>query len=139
MATKAQHAADYQRLPPFLRALRDEAKLTQRQLGERLGKPQSWVYNCETGNRRVDVTEFVAWAQACGLDPQNAFARFLRPGEEAGPDESRRADQPPPRPPRRLGRVRPGGPLSRPRRQDQPGRARGAHQPGRPKPVSPAE
>jgi transcriptional regulator with XRE-family HTH domain len=77
MATKAQHGRAYQRLPPFLRALRQEAGLTQRGLGQRLKKPQSWVYNCESGNRRVDVTEFVAWAKACGADPEVAFARFL--------------------------------------------------------------
>ncbi len=77
MATKSQHSAAYRRLPPFLRALREEAGLTQRELGKRLKKPQSWVYNCESGNRRVDVAEFVAWARACGIDAKDAFARFL--------------------------------------------------------------
>lgn len=77
MATKAQHASPYRKLPGFLRALREEAGLTQRELGKRLRKPQSWVYNCESANRRVDVTEFIAWARACGGDPQDAFARFL--------------------------------------------------------------
>ena len=77
MATKAQHAPPYQRLPGLLRTLREEAGLTQRQLGQRLGKPQSWVYNCETANRRVDVTEFIAWARACDVDPRVAFARLL--------------------------------------------------------------
>ena len=77
MATKSQHAAAYQRLPPFLRMLRGEAELTQRELGKKLKKPQSWVYNCETGNRRVDVTEFIAWVRACGIDVQAAFVRFL--------------------------------------------------------------
>jgi transcriptional regulator with XRE-family HTH domain len=77
MATKAQHGKDYQRVMGLLRALREQAELTQRALGERLYKPQSWVYNCETGNRRVDVTEFVAWARACGTDPEDAFARLL--------------------------------------------------------------
>jgi transcriptional regulator with XRE-family HTH domain len=77
MATKAQQAADYQRLPGLLRALRQEAGLTQRGLGKRLGKPQSYVYNCETANRRVDVAKFVAWARACGAEPRAAFARFL--------------------------------------------------------------
>ena len=43
----------------------------------RLRKPQSFVYNCETGNRRVDVSEFVAWASACQLDPVDAFRQFL--------------------------------------------------------------
>jgi transcriptional regulator with XRE-family HTH domain len=78
MATKSQHATLYQRLPQFLRALREEAGLTQRELGKRLRKPQSWVYNCETANRRVDVTEFIAWAKACSVDEQDAFARFLQ-------------------------------------------------------------
>jgi transcriptional regulator with XRE-family HTH domain len=77
MATKAQHAPAYETLPPLLRALREEAGLSQRALGELLGKPQSWVHNCEVANRRVDVAEFAAWATACGVDPQVAFTRFL--------------------------------------------------------------
>lgn len=77
MATKSQHAAAYRRVPVFLRALREEAGLTQRDLGKRLKKPQSWVYNCETANRRVDVAEFITWAKACGIDPGEAFSRFL--------------------------------------------------------------
>ena len=77
MATKAQHEPDYKLLPPFLRTLREAAGLTQRDLGEKLGKPQSWVYNCETGNRRVDVTEFTAWARGCSVDPGAAFTQFL--------------------------------------------------------------
>jgi transcriptional regulator with XRE-family HTH domain len=87
MATKAQHSRPYQSLPPFLRELREEAGLTQRELGERLGKPQSWVYNCESANRRVDVTEFIAWATACGIEPPDAFARFL---EATAPRQGRR-------------------------------------------------
>src|SRR3954452_507336 len=77
MATKSQHAPRYQAVPPLLRALREEAGLTQRALGECLQKPQSWVYHCESANRRVDVTEFVAWSRACGVDPQAAIARLL--------------------------------------------------------------
>ena len=77
MATKSQHAPQYQHLPPLLRALREEAELTQRDLAGRLAKPQSWVYNCESANRRVDATEFIVWARACGADPQAAFARLL--------------------------------------------------------------
>jgi hypothetical protein len=46
-------------------------------LGQRLGKPQSWVYNCETGNRRVDVTELAAWARSCGTGALAVFRRFL--------------------------------------------------------------
>lgn len=78
MPTKAQHSLAYRRLPQFLRALREEAGLTQRQLGHQLGKPQSYIYNCESANRRVDVPDFIAWAVACDLDPLRAFRRFLK-------------------------------------------------------------
>jgi len=44
---------------------------------DRLKKAQSWIYNCETANRRVDVTEFIAWARACGVAPPDAFEQFL--------------------------------------------------------------
>ena len=78
MPQKAQHARAYRHLPGFLRQLREEAGLTQRELGRRLGKPQSWIYNCEAANRRLDVSEFIAWSTACGVKPTTAFARFLR-------------------------------------------------------------
>lgn len=96
MATKAQHSRLYQALPSFLRELRDEAGLTQRDLGEKLSKPQSWVYNCECANRRVDVTEFIAWAIACGIDAPTAFARFLLAADPPppSPQSARRSKRP---------------------------------------------
>lgn len=78
MSTKAQHSKKYRPIPELLRALREDASLTQRALGERLKKPQSWIYNCETGNRRVDVSEFCDWASACDSDPVSALRRFLK-------------------------------------------------------------
>jgi transcriptional regulator with XRE-family HTH domain len=77
MATKSQHSSAYRRLPDFLRSLREESHLTQRDLGKLMKKPQSWIYNCETANRRVDVAEFIEWAKCCGCDPRDAFSRFL--------------------------------------------------------------
>ncbi len=77
MATKAQHARRYLPLPPLLRSLREEAGLTQRGLGEAMRRPQSWIYNCEVGNRRVDLAEFCDWCRACGIDPAAAVRRFV--------------------------------------------------------------
>jgi transcriptional regulator with XRE-family HTH domain len=74
---KAQHAPAYRTLPPFLRHLREASGLTQRDLGRKIRKPQSWVYNCESGNRRVDVTEFIAWCRACDASPVDSFKRLL--------------------------------------------------------------
>jgi transcriptional regulator with XRE-family HTH domain len=78
MATKSQHAKAYRPLPGFLRELREKGGLTQRELGKRMKKPQSWIYNSETANRRVDVTEFIEWARCCGCDPGEAFSHFLK-------------------------------------------------------------
>lgn len=77
MAVKAQHSKEYRPLLRLLRAMREEAGMTQRDLGKALRKPQSWVYNCETGNRRVDLAEFCAWCEACGVDAPSAVRRFL--------------------------------------------------------------
>jgi transcriptional regulator with XRE-family HTH domain len=74
--TKAQHHAHYTAVPALLKRLREEAGLTQRQLGQRLRRPQSWVYNCETANRRVDVAEFVRWCRACDVQPAHAVRQL---------------------------------------------------------------
>ena len=74
---KSQHEPAYRPVPPFLRQLRERAGLTQRALGQRLRRPQSWVYNCETANRRVDVAEFALWCRACAADPTEALRELL--------------------------------------------------------------
>lgn len=58
--------------------MREKAGLTQRDLGKIITKPQSYIYNCETANRRVDITEFIIWSKACGVDAKTAFARLLK-------------------------------------------------------------
>ena len=78
MATKSQHNRIYRVLPSLLREMREQAELSQRELGKRLNKPQSWVHNCETANRRVDITEFILWAKACEINPKTAFSNLLK-------------------------------------------------------------
>ena len=77
---KAQHSPAYRVIPVMLRKMRESAGLTQRQIGAKLRRPQSWVYNCETGNRRVDVSEFLAWCRACSVDPVAAIAELAGKG-----------------------------------------------------------
>ena len=78
MATKSQHNLAYRKLPAYLRNMREKAGLTQREIGKRLKKPQSYVYNSETSNRRVDITEFIQWSRACDIDPKKAFSKLLK-------------------------------------------------------------
>jgi len=42
--------------------------LTQRELADRLHKPQSFVAKYERGERRIDVVEFLVVCQAIGVD-----------------------------------------------------------------------
>ena len=77
MCPKAQHAVAYRKLPLLLRNLREAAGFTQRELGKRMGKPQSWIYNCETANRRVGVTEFILWCRACEANPETTFQELV--------------------------------------------------------------
>jgi hypothetical protein len=73
---KAQHSRRYRALPGFLRELRCGAKLTQRELGVKLKVAHVFVHKSETGERRVDITEFSDWCVACKVDPEDAFRRL---------------------------------------------------------------
>lgn len=57
---------------------RRQAGVTQVELAERLGRPQSYVSKVERRERRVDVVEFVDWVSALGIDPASAFHTLLR-------------------------------------------------------------
>lgn len=48
---------------------REEAGVSQEQLAERLGRPQSYVSKTELGKRRLDVIEYLTFARAVGYDP----------------------------------------------------------------------
>lgn len=58
------HTPAYQHLLGRLRAAREAAPLTQVELAARLGKRQAYVSRCELGERRMDVIELLAWADA---------------------------------------------------------------------------
>lgn len=56
------HTSDYQRFLKRLKQGRLDAKLTQAQVSKKLGRPQSFVSKCESGERRVDVSELKLFA-----------------------------------------------------------------------------
>jgi transcriptional regulator with XRE-family HTH domain len=60
-----------------LAAARVRSGITQRDLADRLGKPQSFVSAYESGQRRVDVQEFIAITEALGSYPLKVFREVL--------------------------------------------------------------
>ncbi|HEY8750303.1 MAG TPA: helix-turn-helix transcriptional regulator [Tepidisphaeraceae bacterium] len=78
MPTKRNHALIYRKVPPFLREIREDAGLTQRQLADRITQSQWWVARCETGSRRIDVAEFTEFCIGCKVDPAKALTELAR-------------------------------------------------------------
>jgi len=50
--------------------------MTQRDLAKKLKMPQPWVHKSETGERRVDVAEFIDWCLACNVEAEEAIRRL---------------------------------------------------------------
>jgi len=78
MGTSPLHSPEYRKFCARLRAWREAAGLTQRELGKRLGKPHSYVAKTETGQRRMDPLEFIAWCKHVGVDPADEMRRLIR-------------------------------------------------------------
>jgi transcriptional regulator with XRE-family HTH domain len=60
-------SAAYKDIIAGIRLAREGADISQRELARRLGKPPSFVNKIEQLERRMDVLEFVAIAEALGL------------------------------------------------------------------------
>jgi transcriptional regulator with XRE-family HTH domain len=58
--------------------LRKRAGLTQRQLAEALGREQNLVARIETGQRRVDLVEWVGICRACEANPEVEISKLVR-------------------------------------------------------------
>ena len=63
----------YARLRSLILDARKGAGLSQAAVAEKLGRPQSYVADIERNERRIDVIEFLALAEAIGFDPVEAL------------------------------------------------------------------
>lgn len=73
---KSLYSADYLQFCDLLRRLRTGQGLTQVEIAERLDKPQSFVSKYESGERRLDVAESRAIAQAMGTTLEAVAAQL---------------------------------------------------------------
>ena len=92
-------SAKYERLRVWLRKERKSRNITMRTLGEKLGRPHQFVGKVESGERRLDVYEFVQYCQALGVSEQEGLyllsddysnGHMLPPVKSSGKEKSKK-------------------------------------------------
>jgi len=76
--SRTLRSARHEALRALLVAERKAAGLTQAMVAEKLGRYQSFVATVESGERRIDVVEFLDLACAIGFSPEDAIAKLAR-------------------------------------------------------------
>ena len=66
-----------QHLAALLREVRIAAGLTQVQVAQRIGQPQSYVSKYEQGEQRLDLIELASVCRAVGIPLLDLVRRFL--------------------------------------------------------------
>ena len=72
------HDPQYIELIARLRNARKVKKLSQKELGDLLNKPQSFVSKVETCERRLDMIEATKWCIALGISLEDALPPLLK-------------------------------------------------------------
>lgn len=70
---KSIYDEEYRTLIDALKVARKAAGLTQQDLADKLGRPQSFVAKVEGYERRLDVVEFLHLCRAVGTEPSSFF------------------------------------------------------------------
>ena len=73
---KSIFSTGQEELQSLLRELRENAKLTQKDVARRLGQPQSFVSKYESGERRLDLVELREVCDALGIPLTTFVKRF---------------------------------------------------------------
>lgn len=76
MAKKSAFSAEYRLLCKLLREARERAGLTQEDVAKRLNRPQSYVSKYESGERRLDVIEFLTITRVLSVEPREVFRKL---------------------------------------------------------------
>lgn len=75
---KSLRSREHRSVIAVLVATRKAAGLTQQQLAARLRKPQSFVSKYETGERRLDVPEFIRVSRSLAAEPAALIAKIAK-------------------------------------------------------------
>lgn len=69
LVSKSVSSSSYNYFRGLLAKARKDAKLTQAELATRLQRPQSYISKYESGERRLDIIEFLEVAESLDIDP----------------------------------------------------------------------
>jgi transcriptional regulator with XRE-family HTH domain len=74
----SMHTAAADALRGAVVELRKRSGQTQRELAAALGREQSYVGRIETGQRRIDLIEWITICRACSVDPQSELRKLVK-------------------------------------------------------------
>jgi transcriptional regulator with XRE-family HTH domain len=77
-STKSLRSRWHRAVVTVIAASRREAHMTQEDLANRLGWHRSRIARIESGERRIDVAEFITIAGALNVEPELLLGRVLR-------------------------------------------------------------
>ena len=75
---KTIHSKAYKIVRVWLVAMRHERRITQRDLAVLLDVPHSWVGKIETGERRLDLIEYIRICKVLAVDPHVGLDECLQ-------------------------------------------------------------
>jgi transcriptional regulator with XRE-family HTH domain len=78
------HSEPYRSVVRNLRAVREDAGMSQTALCVRLGKADNYISRIESAERSVGIVEIVKIGRALGIPPEELFARIIRDVSNTG-------------------------------------------------------
>ena len=76
--TRDLNSPRYRALRELIRSARKERGMSQVQVAKVMGRPQSYIADFERRERRIDVVEYLALAEAIGFDPAAVLAEVMK-------------------------------------------------------------
>jgi len=80
---KSLRSAIHQELIQLLQQKRKEAGLSQQAIAANMGWPQSDISKVETGERRLDVVEFLQFCEAINIQAEDAISELKKRGRSS--------------------------------------------------------
>ena len=90
---KSTYSGEYAALRTLLVEIREGAGFSQRQLARKLHVPHTWVAKVESGERRLDLIEFVWFCDACGFSAAVEVAKLIRKWPSRASGTNRRGER----------------------------------------------